>query len=92
MDQLTGSPIAMLMITGVYLLVCGGFGAYAAHQKGRSRVEGFVFGLFLGPIGVVAVGTMPTLGRTTPMAEIVDEEGEEIDRRIAERFQPRPPK
>jgi hypothetical protein len=79
----------MSVVLGVYLLVCGGFGAYVAHQKGRSRLEGFLFGLILGPIGVVAVGTLPTLERTAPAAEEEEHEGEEIARRIAERFQAR---
>ena len=82
----------MLSIVVAYLLVCGGFGTYVAHQKGRSGLEGFLFGLILGPIGVAAVGTMPTLERTAPAAEEGEEEGDEIGRRIAERFQPRPPK
>jgi hypothetical protein len=79
-------------LAGIYLLVCGGFGAYVAHQKGRSGLEGFLFGLILGPIGVAAVGTLPTLERTTLAAEEADDEGDEIGRRISERFQARPPK
>ena len=89
MGQLTGVQMAVI---GVYLLVCGGFGAYAARQKGRSGLKGFLFGLILGPIGVVAVGTLPPLERTTLAAEEGDDEGEGIGRRIAERFQARPPK
>jgi hypothetical protein len=32
-------------------------------KKGRHGLEGFLFGLFLGPIGVAAVRTLPTLER-----------------------------
>jgi hypothetical protein len=90
MDQLTGFQIAMLVSAGIYLLVCGGFGAYVADQKGRSGLEGFLFGLILGPIGIVAIGTMPTLERT--VIAIEEEEGEDIGHRIAEQYQPRPQK
>jgi hypothetical protein len=34
------------------MLVCGGFGAFIADQKGRSVLDGFVSGFILGPIGI----------------------------------------
>jgi hypothetical protein len=44
---------------GIYVLICGALGAYASDERGRSGLEGFMFGLFLGPMGVVAAACMP---------------------------------
>ena len=78
-----------LIVAPVYLLVCGGFSAYLAYQKGRSLLEGFLFGLILGPIGIAAVGLRPkaTRRRLRPR-----ERGEqnEISRLIAKRYPPQP--
>jgi len=38
-------------------------GGYVATEKNRSVSEGFFFGLFLGPIGVLIVACLPTLVR-----------------------------
>ena len=83
----------MLFGAGVYCLICGGFGAYVAHQKCRSGLEGFLFGAVLGPIGVVAVGTLPTIKKSPSAAEEDDEQQEDnIGQRIAEQYQSRPRK
>ena len=48
-----------LIGSAVHLLVCASFGAYACLRKGRLWFEGFVFGLLLGPMGVVAAACLP---------------------------------
>ena len=53
-------------------MVCGGFGAYASDERDRSGLEGFMFGLFLGPMGVIAAGCMPAQER--PPARLSFEE------------------
>jgi hypothetical protein len=71
MDQISGFWVGILAGAGVYALICGAFGAYVAGEKGRSGREGFLFGLFLGPIGVVAVACLPdtrTILAATPAA------------------------
>jgi hypothetical protein len=57
----------MLIEALFYLLGCvvlawifAAFGAYVAKEKGRSPNEGIVFGLLLGPFGVIAVACLPT--------------------------------
>jgi hypothetical protein len=49
---------------GIYFLICGGFGAYVASQKGRGGLEGLLFGFFLGPIGIAWEYLMPHRGIT----------------------------
>ena len=74
---------------GIYLLVCGGLGALIAYQNRRSILEGFLFGFFLGPIGIVwalflrhgAVGERAKKRKR--------EEDKERFRLINERIQPR---
>jgi hypothetical protein len=93
MEQL--STLVWLFIGGaIYFIACAGFGAYVADQKGRSRLEGMLFGFVLGPFGVVAEGTLPTLKPklSTTNDEEDDEWGKEIARRIAEQYQPQPGK
>jgi len=63
MDQLSSYWVLMLVGAGVYVLICGGFGAYVANEKGRSGLEGFLFGFLLGPIGVVAAACLPDQDR-----------------------------
>jgi hypothetical protein len=46
---------------GIYLLIVGGVGTYIAEMKGRSVGEGFLFGFFFGPLGLVIEACMPTL-------------------------------
>jgi hypothetical protein len=93
MEQL--STLVWLFIGGaIYFFACAGFGAYVADQKGRSRLEGMLFGFVLGPFGVIAEGTLPTL-KPKPSATNAEEEDdgwEDIERRIAEQYQPQPRK
>jgi hypothetical protein len=49
------------------ILLCSLLGVYIAGQKGRSTIEGFVFGLLLGPIGLIIVACLPT--RTADMGQ-----------------------
>ncbi len=42
------------------ILLCSFLGVYIAGQKGRSPIEGFLFGLLLGPIGLIIVACLPT--------------------------------
>jgi hypothetical protein len=85
MDQLTSFPIILLAATGFYLLVCGGFGAYVAVEKGRSGLEGFLFGLILGPIGVVAVGTLPTVERMPAVrSALLDDDEDKVRDQLGE--------
>jgi hypothetical protein len=46
------------------LLICavisGAIGFYIASKKNRSEIEGLLFGLFLGPVGWIVEGLLPT--------------------------------
>jgi hypothetical protein len=55
----TVDPLVVLLAAAIYMSLCGGFGAYVATEKSRAGIEGFCFGLFLGPVGVVAVACLP---------------------------------
>ena len=43
----------------LFLLSCLPFGAYIAATKGRSWLEGLLFGLFLGPLGLLLAVLLP---------------------------------
>jgi hypothetical protein len=43
------------------LIVCGGMGAYIAEQKGRPHLKGVVFGVLLGPLGMIIEACLPTV-------------------------------
>ena len=60
MDQLTAAQLAMIGGGIFYLLVTGIAGSYVSFEKGRSGWEGFLFGVFFGPIGLVVAACMPT--------------------------------
>jgi hypothetical protein len=64
MDELSSFWMWTLAGVGTYALVCGGFGAYVSDERGRSWFEGLMFGLFLGPMGVVAAGCLPDERKT----------------------------
>jgi hypothetical protein len=59
MDVLGSFWFWTLAAAGIHVLICGGFGAYVSGAKGRSWLEGLMFGLILGPIGVVAAACLP---------------------------------
>lgn len=48
------------------LMLCAGLGAYVAEAKNRPAWEGLLFGLALGPFGVIVVGLLPTLPPPLP--------------------------
>lgn len=58
--------VLWLIGAAVALTVCGALGAYVAAQKGREPVEGLVFGVLLGPLGVIVAGLMPTRDAQSP--------------------------
>jgi hypothetical protein len=80
----------------VGLAYLGGVGIYVAIAKGRPPKEGLVLGLIAGPFGWLIVAMLPagpaSKADSTAVVDEVEEEGDEIGRRIAERFRPRPPK
>lgn len=43
----------------IWWLTCGFLGFQIGNEKNR-RMEGFLWGLLLGPLGVMAIGFMPT--------------------------------
>ena len=50
----------ILLISLVAGLVTGFIGSYVAGEKGRSNLEGFIFGFLFSVIGVIIVGILPT--------------------------------
>ena len=51
-----------------WFIVFGGFGLYVAIEKGRSELEGMVFGILLGPIGLLIVACLPVDRRSSSFA------------------------
>ena len=49
------------VVVALVSLVSGGLGGYVAAQKGRPLIEGVIFGLLIGPFGVIAVAGLPTI-------------------------------
>ncbi len=51
----------IVIVLGIFawVIVWSGFGVYVATQKGRSAGEGIVFGIVLGPIGLLIVACLP---------------------------------
>jgi hypothetical protein len=62
-----------------YLLLCACCGIYVATQKGRSETEGFIFGLLLGPVGVLVIACLPV----GLMRAGEDEEDQAVRQRVA---------
>ena len=50
----------ILLISLVAGIVTGFIGSYVAGEKGRSNLEGFIFGFLLSVIGIIIVGILPT--------------------------------
>lgn len=57
----------LLLFVGVWVAVFGGVGALLAPRRGRSAVNGFLWGALLGPIGWAVVllrpGSLPRVVR-----------------------------
>ncbi len=51
--------VVLLLVVGVWLAVFGGIGAILAPRRGRTAVNGFLWGALLGPIGWVVVLVRP---------------------------------
>src|SRR5262245_53900736 len=49
----------VLPVLAVVWAISGGFGLYVASSKNRSPTEGFLFGFFLGPLGVLVEALLP---------------------------------
>lgn len=47
----------------VFWLICAGFAAYIADQKGRSSAGWFTLGLFFGVFALLAIATVPALAK-----------------------------
>ena len=50
---------SILLIALLGGLVTGFIGSYVAGEKGRSNLEGFIFGFLLSLLGVLIVGILP---------------------------------
>jgi hypothetical protein len=87
-DQLGG---ALIVIVGmiIYLGICGAFGAYTSAEKGRAWTEGLLFGLLLGPFGVIAAACLPDLRKPAP-PERTQQDWESIERRLRQRSEQKP--
>lgn len=57
---------ALLIPFALYVMVCIAFATYVAGEVGRTSGEAIMFGLFLGPFGVIAIACMPRLARYEP--------------------------
>jgi hypothetical protein len=44
-------------------IFCGIAGSAIAYSKGRSNLEGFSLGFFLGPVGLIIALVLPRRGR-----------------------------
>ncbi len=51
-------------------LACGAFGYYVARAKGRPGSEGVLFGLLLGPLGLLLVVLLPAGAGASPRSSI----------------------
>jgi len=57
-DPIIGYPLFVCIL--VYLGAFYVAGSYVAGQKGRNEREGIIFGILLGPIGLLIVASLPT--------------------------------
>jgi hypothetical protein len=53
------SIIGLVVIGGLYFVICGGFGQYIAGEKRRGAAEGMLFGVLLGPFGLLVLALLP---------------------------------
>ena len=58
--------IWLLALGGAYLLVMILAGLYVADQKHRSLLEGVLFGITLGPLGLILVACLESGQARTP--------------------------
>lgn len=69
MDGMSLLLFALTMSVGV-AIVCGSIGVYVATQKGRGEGEGFLFGFFLGPLGLILLALLPNKERARKDVQI----------------------
>ena len=50
----------LIMLAIIYVAACAYGGIYVAEQKNRSLCEGLIFGVLLGPVGMLVVACLPT--------------------------------
>lgn len=54
-----GDPAVALTVLALYCAIFGSAGRHIAVEKGRSMAEGFWFGVFFGPWGLLIVALLP---------------------------------
>ncbi len=59
----TFEPIQAIITPFAIFLSFGGYGAWVARRRGKSRFEGFCWGLVFGPCGVLMIALMPHRGK-----------------------------
>lgn len=66
----------LVLVVLVWAAIFGGLGAVLAASRGGKKGEGFLWGVFLGPVGWLITmvrtrgGARPFSGRTTPGEEV----------------------
>jgi hypothetical protein len=55
-----GLLLTKLHLIAAFMFLFSAPGIYIAYAKGRSLLEGFILGAFLGPIGWIIEGLLPT--------------------------------
>ena len=57
------------------------FGPYVAGQRNRSMAEGFFFGLFFGPLGLIIVACLPTVPAAASSGRVTEKPARFRERR-----------
>jgi hypothetical protein len=84
------SALHWTLIAVIVLLACGGRGAYVADRKDRPGLEGFLLGLFLGPIGIALEYALRDGSRRKQALRKKRKDEEELARRLAEWYEWQP--
>jgi hypothetical protein len=53
-----GDPILVILVLLISAAICGAFGEFIAVQRKLNAGTGFIFGFFLGPIGLIIVALL----------------------------------
>ena len=59
--------MGLLIAFMVWSIGWGGLGNYISRAKGRGGAEGIVFGVALGPLGLLLLVLMPTANKPEPV-------------------------